>query len=79
MWLQMVVTRGVEAMQQVLGWDRERTSALLQACEAELNTRLQQIQAAQSIRSSTQPDGSRQASEEGGAGGDAQPPAQGGN
>ncbi|XP_047466950.1 DNA fragmentation factor subunit alpha isoform X2 [Mugil cephalus] len=74
--LQMVVTRGVEAMQQVLGWDRERTSALLQACEAELNTRLQQIQAMQSIRSSAQPDSSQRSSEES-TGGGVQSPAQG--
>lgn len=60
--LQMVVTRGVEAMEQVLGWDRTRTSALLQACEAELSGRLQQVQAVQSIRSSTQLDSSRQSS-----------------
>ncbi|KAM4563931.1 DNA fragmentation factor subunit alpha [Odontesthes bonariensis] len=73
--LQMVVTRGVEAMQQVLGWDSAKTSALLQACEAELSTRLQQIQAMRSI-SSTQRDSSRQPSatstEEG-----AETPAQG--
>ncbi|KAM7412132.1 hypothetical protein PAMA_021879 [Pampus argenteus] len=61
--LQMVMTRGMEAMEQVLGWDRARTSALLQACEAELTRRLQQIQAVQSIRSSTQPDSSQQSSE----------------
>ncbi|XP_067448024.1 DNA fragmentation factor subunit alpha [Thunnus thynnus] len=61
--LQMVVTRGVEAMEPVLGWDRERTSALLQACEAELTRRLQQVQAMQSIRSSTQPDSSQQSNE----------------
>ncbi|XP_061592353.1 DNA fragmentation factor subunit alpha [Cololabis saira] len=57
--LQMIVTRGAEAMQQVLGWDTARTSALLQACESELSTRLQQIQAMQSI-SSAQLDSSRQ-------------------
>lgn len=62
--LQMVVNKGVEAMEQVLGWDREKTSALLEACEAELTKRLQQIQAVQSIRSSnTQPDISRQSSQ----------------
>ncbi|TNN87700.1 DNA fragmentation factor subunit alpha [Liparis tanakae] len=60
--LQLVVTRGVDAMEHVLGWDRTRTSALLQACEAELTGRLQQVQAVQSIRSNTQLDGSRQAS-----------------
>ncbi|KAM6924773.1 DNA fragmentation factor subunit alpha [Xenentodon cancila] len=57
--LQMIVSRGVDAMQQVLGWDTARTSALLQACKSELSTRLQQIQAMQSI-SSTQLDSSRQ-------------------
>ena len=50
-------------MEPVLGWDRERTSALLQACEAELTRRLQQVQAMQSIRSSTQPDSSQQSNE----------------
>uniref|UniRef100_H3DCI9 DNA fragmentation factor, alpha polypeptide n=2 Tax=Tetraodon nigroviridis TaxID=99883 RepID=H3DCI9_TETNG len=49
--LQMIVGRGVEAMVDVLGWDDTRTSALLQACEAELTRRLQQVQAVQSIRS----------------------------
>ncbi|XP_012728936.2 DNA fragmentation factor subunit alpha [Fundulus heteroclitus] len=57
--LQVVVSKGLEAMQQVLGWDAARTSKLLQACEAELSARLQQIQAMQSI-SSTQQDGSTQ-------------------
>lgn len=47
----MVVDRGVEAMEQVLGWDRDKTSALLDACEAEMSKRLKQIQAVQSIRS----------------------------
>ncbi|CAB1446152.1 unnamed protein product [Pleuronectes platessa] len=59
--LQMVASRGVEAMQQVLGWDSSRTADLLQACKAELATRLQQVQAVQSVRSSTQLDSSRQA------------------
>lgn len=53
MCLQMVVSRGVEVMEEVLGWDTTRTSALLQACEAELTRRLQQVQAVQSIRSNT--------------------------
>ncbi|XP_032428186.1 DNA fragmentation factor subunit alpha [Xiphophorus hellerii] len=56
--LQAVVSRGLEAMQQVLGWDTGRTAALLQACKAELSTRLQQIQAMQSI-SGTQQDSSK--------------------
>ncbi|XP_074501224.1 DNA fragmentation factor subunit alpha [Sebastes fasciatus] len=62
--LQMVVSRGVEAMRQVLGWDTTRTSALLQACEAELTGRLQQVQAVQSVRSNAQLDGSQQSGEQ---------------
>lgn len=58
----MVVSRGAEAMEQVLCWDGTRTSTLLQACEAELNKRLQQVQAVQSIRSATQTSGSQQSS-----------------
>ncbi|XP_041655597.1 DNA fragmentation factor subunit alpha [Cheilinus undulatus] len=61
--LQMVVSRGVDAMVSVLGWDKTRTSSLLSACEAELTKRLQQIQAVQSIRSSTQPDSSQPTNE----------------
>lgn len=72
--LQAVVSRGVDAMQQVLGWDSARTSTLLQACEAELDARLQQIQAVQSIRSNAQPESNQQAiekrAEEGGEGED---------
>ncbi|XP_049919909.1 DNA fragmentation factor subunit alpha [Epinephelus moara] len=62
--LQMVVSKGVEVMEQVLGFDRTRTSELLQACKAELNVRLQQVQAVQSIRSATQPESSQQSSEQ---------------
>lgn len=76
--LQMVVARGVEAMEQVLGWDRVRTSALLQACEAELTARLQQIQAVQSIRSNTQLRGSQQSSEKRKEEEGVEKPAQGG-
>ncbi|XP_061910328.1 DNA fragmentation factor subunit alpha isoform X1 [Entelurus aequoreus] len=50
--LQMVVARGAGVMQQVLGWDKAKTSTLVQACEAELSRRLQQVQAAQSMRGS---------------------------
>lgn len=74
----MVVTKGVEAMEQVLGWDRTRTSVLLETCEAELNRRLQQVQAVQSIRSNTQPDSSQQSSEKSAEEGE-ETPAQGGN
>ncbi|XP_074537701.1 DNA fragmentation factor subunit alpha [Halichoeres trimaculatus] len=61
--LQMVVSKGVDSMMPVLGWDRTRTSALLSACEAELIKRLQQVQAVQSIRSNAQPDSSQEANE----------------
>ncbi|XP_033943882.1 DNA fragmentation factor subunit alpha [Pseudochaenichthys georgianus] len=72
--LQMVVTRRVEVMEQVLGWDRTRTSALLQACEAELTGRLQQVQAVQSIRSNAQLDSGVHSAEEA-----AETPPQGSN
>lgn len=75
--LQMVVAKGVEGMEQVLGWDRAKTSVLLQACEAELTTRLQQIQAMQSIRSNTQLRGNQQSSKKSKEGA-AEMPAQGG-
>ncbi|XP_034552513.1 DNA fragmentation factor subunit alpha [Notolabrus celidotus] len=61
--LQTVVSKGVDSMIPVLGWDRTRTSALLTACEAELAKRLQQVQAVQSIRSNTQPDSSQENNE----------------
>ncbi|XP_028308462.1 DNA fragmentation factor subunit alpha isoform X2 [Gouania willdenowi] len=57
--LQLVVSRGVPAMEKVLGWDRARTSELVEACGAELAARLQQVQAVQSIRSSAQQDSSQ--------------------
>nr|XP_057940368.1 DNA fragmentation factor subunit alpha isoform X2 [Doryrhamphus excisus] len=62
--LQMVVAKGVEAMQQVLGWDGVRTSSLLQACEAELSQRLQQAQAVQSMRGSREPSSEKTVEEE---------------
>ncbi|KAL1021155.1 hypothetical protein UPYG_G00009530 [Umbra pygmaea] len=52
--LQMVVTKGVMAMEQVLGWDSERTVALVKSCQEQLNRRLQQVQAMNSLRSSTE-------------------------
>ncbi|CAN9515583.1 unnamed protein product [Ophioblennius macclurei] len=74
--LQKVVTKGAEAMEQVLGWDKTKTSTLVQACQAELDARLQKIQAVQSIRSSAQPDSSQQPGE-GGKEEGAETPAQG--
>lgn len=57
--LQLVVSRGIESMEQILGWDRDKTSSLLEACEAELQKRLQQIQAVQCVRSNSQTDSSQ--------------------
>lgn len=50
---QTVVSKGTEVMSEVLGWDSARTEALLQACQAQLAERLQQVQAVQSLRSDT--------------------------
>ncbi|XP_077583885.1 DNA fragmentation factor subunit alpha isoform X2 [Stigmatopora nigra] len=62
--LQMVVAKGVDVMQQVLGWDKVRTSTLLQECESELNRRLQQVQVVQSMRGNTQQGDNNQSSNE---------------
>ncbi|XP_041702249.1 DNA fragmentation factor subunit alpha isoform X2 [Coregonus clupeaformis] len=61
--LQMVVNKGARAMEQVLGWDSERTLALLQACKEQLSKRLQQVQAMQSLSSHTQQQASTQPSD----------------
>lgn len=52
--LQMVVNQGPAAMEQVLGWDTARTTSLVQACEAELESRLQQVQAIKSLSAHSQ-------------------------
>ena len=65
-------------MEQVLGWDRTRTLALLQASEAELTRRLQQVQTVQSIRSNTQLGSSQQSGEKSAEEGN-ETPAQGSN
>ncbi|KAK7878606.1 hypothetical protein WMY93_030442 [Mugilogobius chulae] len=57
--LQLVLSRGVEAMEQILGWDRGKTTSLLQSCEAELKKRLEQIQTVECIRSNSQTDSSQ--------------------
>lgn len=57
--LQLVLSKSVESMEQILGWDRDKTSALLEACETELQKRLQQIQAVQCIRNNSQTDSSQ--------------------
>ncbi|KAF5888463.1 DNA fragmentation factor subunit alpha [Clarias magur] len=52
--LQMLLKQGVDTMMGELGWDRNRTTVLLQACEGELSKRLQQVQAIQSLRAHSQ-------------------------
>ncbi|XP_076132196.1 DNA fragmentation factor subunit alpha [Alosa pseudoharengus] len=52
--LQMVVNKGAAFMKQILGWDADRTAALVQACEAELEGRLQQVQALASLSAQSQ-------------------------
>ncbi|XP_062871744.1 DNA fragmentation factor subunit alpha [Trichomycterus rosablanca] len=52
--LQMVLKQGVQTMMGELGWDQERTTVLLQACEGELNKRLQQVQAMRSLSVNSQ-------------------------
>ncbi|XP_067302073.1 DNA fragmentation factor subunit alpha [Pseudorasbora parva] len=52
--LQMVARQGEGVMMEVLGWDSERTSALVQACESELSKRLQRVQALQSLSARNQ-------------------------
>lgn len=41
-------------MEKVLGWEADRTAALVQACEAELEGRLQQVQALKSLSGQSQ-------------------------
>ncbi|XP_056305130.1 DNA fragmentation factor subunit alpha-like [Danio aesculapii] len=52
--LQMVVRQGAKVMMEVLVWDSERTSALVQACDNELSKRLQRVQALQSLSTHNQ-------------------------
>ncbi|KAG5281905.1 hypothetical protein AALO_G00050090 [Alosa alosa] len=52
--LQMVVNKGAASLKRILGWDADRTTALVQACEAELEGRLQQVQALASLSAQSQ-------------------------
>ncbi|XP_012681525.2 DNA fragmentation factor subunit alpha [Clupea harengus] len=52
--LQMVVNKGAASMEQVLGLEADRTATLVQACEAELEGRLQQVQALKSLSAQSQ-------------------------
>ncbi|KAL2103550.1 hypothetical protein ACEWY4_000418 [Coilia grayii] len=62
--LQMVVTQGATSMEQVLGWDADRTAVLVQACGAELATRLQKVQALKSLSAQSQGTGDASAAED---------------
>lgn len=64
LFMQMVVRQGVEVMMEVLGWDSERTSALVQACDSELSKRLKRVQALQSINAQNQSTSQPQAERE---------------
>ncbi|KAJ8264986.1 hypothetical protein COCON_G00140850 [Conger conger] len=57
--LQMVVKEGVSSMGPVLRWDSERTSALLQACEEELEARLGKVSALRSLSAQSQQPGAK--------------------
>lgn len=50
----MVVNKGAASMEQVLGLEADRTATLVQACEAELEGRLQQVQALKSLSAQSQ-------------------------
>lgn len=63
----MVVSKGAATMEQVLGWNSEKTSGLLQACKGELTKRIEKVQAMHSLSSRTQPDGGQQSTAEGNA------------
>lgn len=51
---QMVVSHGASSMQQVLGLDADRTAALVQACQTELEDRLQKVQTLRSLSTQSQ-------------------------
>lgn len=52
--LQLVVNEGLQNLSAALSWDAEKTKDLLQACEEELEKRLNKVQALQSLRNCTQ-------------------------
>ncbi|MGH0128957.1 UNVERIFIED_CONTAM: hypothetical protein FKN15_057800 [Acipenser sinensis] len=52
--LQLVVNEGLQNLSAALSWDAEKTKDLLQACEGELEKRLNKVQALQSLRNCTQ-------------------------
>ncbi|MGH0147894.1 UNVERIFIED_CONTAM: hypothetical protein FKN15_011113 [Acipenser sinensis] len=50
----LVVNEGLQNLSAALSWDAEKTKDLLQACEEELEKRLNKVQALQSLRNCTQ-------------------------
>ncbi|XP_059910325.1 DNA fragmentation factor subunit alpha isoform X1 [Gadus macrocephalus] len=53
--LQVVLTTGAPALEEMLGWDGPRSAALLEACRAEMAARLQRVQALGYLSSLGQP------------------------
>ncbi|XP_074831728.1 DNA fragmentation factor subunit alpha [Carettochelys insculpta] len=49
--LELIIKEDTEALALALGWDKQKTEALQQACEQELSRRLQQVQALHALRS----------------------------
>lgn len=60
----MVVSQGAASMEKILGWEADRTATLVQACEAELEGRLQQVQALKSLSAQSQQAGDAAATED---------------
>ncbi|CAL8254445.1 unnamed protein product [Arctogadus glacialis] len=54
--LQVVLTTGAPALEEMLGWDGPRTAALLEACRAEMAARLQRVQALGCLEAARRPD-----------------------
>ncbi|XP_041128872.1 DNA fragmentation factor subunit alpha-like isoform X1 [Polyodon spathula] len=52
--LQLVLNEGLQNLSAALSWDTEKAKDLLQACEEELEKRLNKVQALQSLRNCTQ-------------------------
>ncbi|MBN3286156.1 DFFA factor, partial [Polyodon spathula] len=52
--LQLVLNEGLQNLSAALSWDTEKVKDLLQACEEELEKRLNKVQALQSLRNCTQ-------------------------
>ncbi|XP_021230316.1 DNA fragmentation factor subunit alpha [Numida meleagris] len=51
--LELVVKEDTQALAAALSWDKQKAKALQEACDQELSKRLQQVQALQSLRSTS--------------------------